>query len=186
MPEYMVRHCRLSDLGDIYALHQLITAQIDHDILAPKTRDYFARHIADEGLTIGAFVGGNLIAYSMLRFPGLGEDNLGRHAGIPEDELGLVAHNQETGVHPDYRGLGLQYDFVERRASIAKALGYKHHYSLISVKNRHGIGAANSQGRGVIKVIEIYGSPHYLIGTLPQGDIFPDEGEPILYGEDDQ
>ena len=57
---------------------------------------------------MGVLTGQGLIAYSIIRIPGNGEDNLGRDIGLPQEELGKVAHLQATVVHPLFRGNGLQ------------------------------------------------------------------------------
>jgi hypothetical protein len=60
------------------------------------------------GLAVGVRAVGQLVAFCTALFPGARADNLGRDLGLPEAELGAVAHLEAAVVHPDYRGNALQ------------------------------------------------------------------------------
>jgi ribosomal protein S18 acetylase RimI-like enzyme len=60
------------------------------------------------GLAVGVRAEGRLVAFCTALFPGLRPDNLGRDLGLPQAELGAVAHLEAAVVHPDYRGNALQ------------------------------------------------------------------------------
>lgn len=49
-----------------------------------------------------------LAAFSMVKFPGLSEDNLGFHLGFSEKQLLQCVHMDSCVVHPDFRGQHLQ------------------------------------------------------------------------------
>ena len=67
---------------------------------------YLREILRHERSVIGVTTEEGLIAFSMIRIPGLAHDNLGRDINLPEEELCKVAHLQAAAVHPAYRGNG--------------------------------------------------------------------------------
>ncbi|MDD4162936.1 MAG: hypothetical protein PHW87_10725 [Methanothrix sp.] len=94
-------------------------------------RDVFSR----DHSAIGVRVGEMLIAFSIIRIPGLAHDNLGRDINLPEEELGKVAHLQAAAVHPAYRGHGLQRKLTFAHLDVIEELGYEHACCTVSPKN---------------------------------------------------
>lgn len=88
--------------------------------------DFFAKCIEDRGCIVGARHGENLIGYAVLCIPGSGAENYGVELRFAQSELEHVGHLAGSGVHPDYRGNGLQSCLVGLRGSYALSAGYHH------------------------------------------------------------
>lgn len=88
--------------------------------------EFFAKCIEDRGCIVGAQHGENLIGYAVLCVPGSGEENYGLELGFAQSELEHVGHLAGSGVHPDYRGNGLQSCLVDLRGLYALSAGYHH------------------------------------------------------------
>ena len=91
-----------------------------------REHDFFAKCIEGRGCIVGAQHGENLIGYAVLCIPGSGEENYGVELGFAQSELEHVGHLAGSGVHPDYRGNGLQSCLVDLRGFYALSAGYHH------------------------------------------------------------
>ena len=76
-----------------------------------------------------------LVAYSIIRIPGLAEDNLGRDLNLTEEKQMKVAHLQATVVHPHFRGNGLQRKMARAHLEEIAEMGYEHVCCTVSPKN---------------------------------------------------
>jgi len=128
-------------LQDILELQKLIarnlsTPEVFHLQEIASFRDLFALDRA----VIGVLTEDGLIAYSIIRFPGDAEDNLGRDIGLSEREQRKVAHLQAVAVHPAYRGNGLQRRMATAHLRVIEDLGYEHVCCTVSPKNPFSLG----------------------------------------------
>ncbi|MCR2803518.1 GNAT family N-acetyltransferase [Paenibacillus soyae] len=96
---------------------------------------YFHEHVEEKGEIYGAFRQGDLVAYSVLAFPGRTDSNLGFESGVPDGELHRVAVLDSTVVHESARGLGLQRLFHELREQRARERQYLYLYSTVHPEN---------------------------------------------------
>lgn len=98
-----------SSLMDIMALQGVIIHNLaDREIFRTHSMDYFRDHFKVDNSVIGTFTEDGLIAYNVLYFPGMKEDNFGSDIGLTRDELSKVVHLATVAVHPAYRGNSLQ------------------------------------------------------------------------------
>jgi hypothetical protein len=183
-----IRRVDAHEVAALFALHErIVQALPDAQLYRHNHRAFFERHVAAEGLTLGVFVDGHLVAYALLRFPAGHEDNLGRDMGFEGDELARVAHLEECAVEARFRGRGLQFELTARRLDVAAALGYRHAAVTISPYNRPSLVNHFRHGLQVARMREKYGGyPRFVLhrplafgatsGQVPPGPAAPAAG----------
>ena len=88
---------------------QVVEALPDKAILQPLDEGELVFILKGNGLMIGVFVEGKLIAFRALLEPVIDGEHLGYDIGMQtEDELKKVLYQEISNVHPQYRGFGLQ------------------------------------------------------------------------------
>ncbi len=134
--ELMISRLRHTEVKDIRTLMIDVVSRLpSQDLFAMDDEEYIHEHIEEKGEIYGAYLDGNLAAYSVLAFPGMSESNLGRAFGVPEKELPRVAVLDSTVVHESVRGLGLQRCFHELRENRAREKDYLYLYSTVHPRN---------------------------------------------------
>ncbi len=123
-------------LLDLMRLQNVIASNLSSpEIFMLHDDRYFREVLRHEYSIIGMINDKELIAYSIIRFPGVSEDNLGRDINLREEELAKVAHLQAVAVHPDYRGNGLQRKLTCAHLCVIEEMGYEHVCCTVSPKN---------------------------------------------------
>jgi len=144
-----------SSLADIMALQGVIIHNLaDKEIFRTHSADYFRDHFRVDNSVIGTFTKDGLIAYNVLYFPGMKEDNFGSDIGLPVDELSNVVHLATVAVHPAYRGNSLQKKMEGVHLRMVQEMGYEHVCCMVSPKNRPSLQNILSNGL-VIKALKI-------------------------------
>jgi hypothetical protein len=104
-----IERLTIDDLTTIMQLQAKVKQTLDMDaFLSPLSKDEFTRILTGNGIMIGAFVDGKMIAFRAMMIPELDEAHLGHDAGLTKDELPDVIYSEISNVDPDYRGNGLQ------------------------------------------------------------------------------
>lgn len=125
-----------SSLPDLLRLQDVIAANLPcPEVFMLHDERYFPEIFRYERSAIGAMVGDELIAYSIIRIPGLAGDNLGRDLNLPQDELTGVCHLQAIAVHPAFRGNGLQRKLAAAHLHVIEEMSCKHVCCTVSPKN---------------------------------------------------
>ncbi|KGR76049.1 N-acetyltransferase [Ureibacillus sinduriensis] len=107
---YEVKVLDSNDLSKLLALQEIVyDALPNKDILQPLSEDEFLYILEGQGLLIGAFMAGELIAFRAVLEPELDAEHLGYAIGLVEDsDLQRVLYQEISTVHPEFRGHGLQ------------------------------------------------------------------------------
>lgn len=122
---FNVRNLTIDDLRDILLLQEQVVLQLeDKGVLQPLSEEEFQFILAGNGLMIGAFAAGELIAFRALLVPPLDEEHLGWDLGLAERELPMVIYQEISSVLPKYRGNGLQKTLAKL---IMEELGRQNH-----------------------------------------------------------
>lgn len=114
-----------SHIPQLMSLQQeVVEALPDKAILQPLDERELGFILKGNGLMIGVFVEGKLIAFRALLEPVIDEEHLGYDIGLQtEDELKKVLYQEISNVHPQYRGYGLQRtmaDIIMQQVDLAK------------------------------------------------------------------
>ena len=149
--------CSLSDLA---ALQSLVVSTLHEiEIFMPHDEEYLSRIFQTELSVLGVLAEEKLAVYSIIRYPGMGKDNLGRDLNLAEEDLKKLAHLQAIAVHPHFRGYGLQRKLAAAHLKVLERTGYEHICCTVSPKNpRYSTGKSILGDKRLI--------PHHLIAIL--------------------
>jgi ribosomal protein S18 acetylase RimI-like enzyme len=137
-------------LAELLELQSVIAANLPcPEIFMLHDNVYLQEILSHERSVIGVTKKKRLIAFSIIRIPGLAVDNLGRDINLPEKKLGKVAHLQAAAVHPAYRGHGLQRKLTFAHLDVIEELGYEHACCTVSPKNPVSLGNYLSCGLAI-------------------------------------
>lgn len=107
--QFYVKRLNVSHLKSIMQLQTTVYNQLeDPSVLQQLTTDEFQFILEGNGLMIGAFVDGQLIATRALLVPKIDSEHLGLAIGLKEEELDQVIYQEISFVHPSYQGNRLQ------------------------------------------------------------------------------
>ena len=147
MEHLAIRRLGQQEIGEIQELMEDVISRLpSQELFAMDDEDYFLDHIKEKGIIFGAFYRNKLVAYSVLAFPEMSENNLGGEFGVPEEELSRVAVLDSTVVHETARGLGLQKYFNDWRENMARERGSLYLYSTVHPENRPSIRNLEASG----------------------------------------
>jgi predicted GNAT family acetyltransferase len=133
---YEMKNLCEDSLRDLVGLQSLIAERLpEPEIFRLHDELDFNDIFQGEHSVIGVTTAIGLVAYSIIRIPGLAEDNLGRDLFLTKKEQMKVAHLQATVVHPHFRGNGLQKKMARAHLEVIAEMGYEHVCCTISPKN---------------------------------------------------
>lgn len=104
--------------------------------------------------------GDRVAAVFCVVYPGMQKFNLGYDLELSEEDLMRVVHMDTAAVHPDYRGLGLQYRMMlhAEQELMGKIL-----LCTIHPDNKYSLNNVLKQGYNIEKKTEKYGSIRYIL-----------------------
>lgn len=106
---YAMRRLGLDDLAAVFTVQQYVHGALEEpSLFYPGTRELLSECLSDRGLVVGTFVGGRLVGFRSIFYPGPSADNFGHDIGLHGDALDQVAYLDRTAVEPAYRGNRLQ------------------------------------------------------------------------------
>lgn len=89
--------------------YEVVEALPNKAILQPLDEGELSFILQGNGIMIGVFVEGKLIAFRALLEPAIDDEHLGYDIGLStEEELKKVLYQEISNVHPQFRGFGLQ------------------------------------------------------------------------------
>lgn len=108
--EITIRTCTNADLTPILTLQEeVIQTLTTTSFLQPLSKEEFLHVLSSNGMMIGAFFEGELIAFRALLIPDVNEANhLGEDARIPKEAWAQIIYSEVSNVSPRFRGNGLQ------------------------------------------------------------------------------
>ena len=147
MTEITIRRGREEDLPWICEADcRALSLMEDKSLFAVEGAEFTSRHISREGFILIAEAAGARAAYLMVRFPGSAPDNLGRDAGLAEEQLAQVAHMESVVVLPEFRGRGLQKRLLAAGEEAARQRGYRWAMATVSPHNPASLQSFLSRG----------------------------------------
>jgi hypothetical protein len=144
-----IKFLQADSLPNLMRLQSVIAANLPcPEIFMLHEEKYLLEILRLERSVIGVTNEDGLIAYSIIRIPGLARDNLGRDINLPKEELSKVAHLQASAVHPAYRGNALQRKLTIAHLRVIEEMGYEHICCTVSPINP--ISLANYLSCGLV------------------------------------
>jgi hypothetical protein len=109
----------------------------DKALYSPITVDMIRAVLGEKGLTLGLMVRGKMVGFICFYFPGDDMENLGRDAGLSDQELANVVHWERCLIDPEFRGNNMQFRLGELLVSAAKDLDRKYRYMCATVSPKN-------------------------------------------------
>jgi ribosomal protein S18 acetylase RimI-like enzyme len=151
-----------SDLPALISLHHRVLEQLPPGVLNAETDAFFAEHVAESGRLLGLETAeGEMMAYAVLGLPAASSRyNFGRDIGLPESELGAIAHLDGVAVAPEWRGHGLQRVLARRRTAIAAEAGRRHIISTVAPNNLPSLHNLLAEGFAIVATRPMFAAGH--------------------------
>lgn len=138
---FEIKFLDASYLDELLELQNIIAANLPcPELFILHDEEYFREVLHLKHSAIGVMIGETLIAFSIIRIPGISAENLGRDISLPEEELTRLAHLQAAAVHPAYRGHGLQRKLTLAHLDVIEEMGFEHACCTVSPKNPVSLG----------------------------------------------
>lgn len=143
-----IRDVWFDELSDVLALQKEIHEEMDDkELLVDETRNEFIESLHLD-YVLGAYDDKKLVAVCVIIDNRNSTRNLGQKNGAP---FGEAYTFDIVFVKKEYRGLGLQKEFIEIAKKQAKIDGAKSIWTTVSAKNKHSYENMISQGFAVYK-----------------------------------
>ncbi len=159
--QFLIEKAVLEDYLIVADVIQSVWQQIQQKDWFVADDSEYTCHMLIEGNGIGykAFEkdSGALAGVFLAALPGNGEENLGRDIGLPEMELGKVAHMETIAILPEYRGNGLQHSLMKTAEEELRKQGYRYLMCTVHPENRYSKNNIINQGYQVVLTKEKYG-----------------------------
>lgn len=102
-------------------------------LYAPIPDEMIRAVLGDKGLTLGLIIRDKLYGFVCFYFPGDDAENLGKDAGLPDQELEHVVHWERCLIAPEFRGNNLQFRLGELLVQATTALNKNYRYMCATV-----------------------------------------------------
>lgn len=136
---FVARGLGPSALAEVRHIHHEVLRLVPKPgIVRVDTDAFFAYHLSGEGLTLGVFADGRLIAYAILGLPETPTypyDHFGPDLGLPTADRFQLAQLIGVGVLPEWRGNQLHRQLSEWRLELARMAGKRHAAAVASPQN---------------------------------------------------
>lgn len=124
--------------------------------------DFFRSCLEESGFTIAArpVIGTEpevLAGFFSVHFPGLGDHNMGRYLGMPDDGLLKVVHMDTAVVAPAYRGHHLQARMLDAAEEHLSHLPYRYLMATVHPDNHYSLQNMQSRGYRIVDTRNMYG-----------------------------
>lgn len=167
--EYEHFRAHNAHVSAVHALMRRVVAGMENpELFVADDREYLARHIEDEGMTILSMRGDTVCAFLVIDFPGDREKNLGNDLGWPLEQRRASVHMDSVCVSPEHRGRGLQKALLRKGEDLAAELGYTSFLATVHPENAASLKSFLALGYVVGTTKEKYGGlpRHVLFKTV--------------------
>lgn len=119
---------------------------------------FLEQHIKEEGYILKAVEEGKIVAFLLVRYPMLSEDNLGQYLpNMTKETLQTVAHMESVAVLPKFRGYKLQKQLLEMAEKIEKDRNTKYLMATVHPENIYSGRNFEEQGYSCLLETKKYG-----------------------------
>ena len=154
--EMELRRCTAEEAAAVFALQNEVRAAMpDPSLFVPDTLENIASYIRND-LCIGAWQGGRLGGYLIVRFCGCSGHSYAAFMDIPQSEWEHWANADSAIVHADYRGNGLQRLMLEAALPLFPEK-ITHIGATISPENQYSLHNALAAGFAIVTRRKMYG-----------------------------
>ena len=185
--DFEIRKCGKEDIDTIVGLIQTVYEQMEQKEWFAADNSEYTRKMLAEGrgtawmavekksgqpagvfMTAIPFPPGEMISEQEGNAQEDYEENLGRDIGLPESELGKVAHMDSAAVLPSFRGFHLQRRLMKTAEEELQREGFRYLCCTVHPDNKSSLQSVLSQGYRIAKTCEKYGGfpRHILVREL--------------------
>ena len=172
--KYEVRRLSLDNITEIMNLQNNVYQKlIDKSKLERLSEDEFTFILSENGLMIGVYVEGKLIAVRALLDPTDDPYHLGLAIGLEEKDLDKVIYQEISFVHPDYQGNSLQKimgDLIMKELS-KKEHPYMYVCATVAPDNIPSLKDKFAQQMEIKTLVKIYGEKQRYVFAKELRDI---------------
>ncbi len=165
---FIVRTLHRADLEQLLTLQRNVLLDLQNvDLFVPLSTLEFECMLQDQGMVIGCYLEGELIAFHSFFYPKESADNLGIDLDFDHKQLLQVAHLEATCVHPRHRGLGLQTKLTTILLNEMKTRGeYRYILQTVAPDNIASIKSTFKSGLSLVRYKHKYGGKKRFIFAL--------------------
>ena len=159
------------DVAALAEIMELVALGMEHrEWFVQDDGAYIAEHIGDtpisdtdKGFILKAVTKDRqgreqLAGFFMVDFPGLMEKNLGHYIGLGQEDLLRVAHMDSVAILAEYRGYGLQLQFIRKAEEILQAeTEYRILMATVHPDNIYSLRNVKQLGYEVAAEADMYG-----------------------------
>jgi len=161
---YVTRFLDKVDIFKMLELQDTIAQNLPRpEIFRLDPPEYVLGHFDGDHNVIGVFAAEKLVAYHVISFPGLHQDNFGRDIHLTAKQLRKVAHFETTAVHPEHRSQKLAKKMAELHIHILDYSGYDHVLCTVSPINFMSLNNVFRQGFLIKGLKEKYYGMRYIM-----------------------
>lgn len=178
---FEIRFLKPSDVPKILALQDTVAKNLSRpEIYRIDPIEYIYGHFSGNQNVIGVLVGEELVAYHVVSFPGLRQDNFGWDIHFSKRQLLKTAHFETTAVHPEFRSKHLARKMADIHIEILKHFGFEHVLCTVSPLNYQSLCNVFRQGFFIKGIKEKYYGLRYIMHKKLMPSIVK-ENHNILY-----
>lgn len=154
--DFLIRRCTEADLSDIMELQQKVYEDIGNpDLYAIVPEENIHESILKD-YCFGTYVNDRLIAFTMMIANRISYRNYGTYIGYPEERQARCVSMEISLVDDEFRGYGLQKQFVTLREEEALRAGAAEALVTIAPGNDYSLANLINSGYEIIETRPLY------------------------------
>ncbi len=151
-------------------MYEAYEALDDKRMFFADSKEFISETIDGLGFGLIAEKGKDVVAYMVVRYPGLCEDNLGRYLSFDEEMLMKTALLDSVVVKAEFRGHGLQKLLIEEAEKRIREAGFVHFMAKTHPDNRASLKSFISRGYQPMIMVREHGSVRTILYKSKYGD----------------
>lgn len=154
---FLFQACVPEDVPDILALQDAVYEGLPDKNTFVRLTEEEVRESIEKDACLSVFCGDILAAYTLVVANRVSPQNLGSYLGYSEEEMKECVTYDTTFVHPDFRGYGLQKQFIAWKDEEGRRMGAKWALCTVSPDNPNSLNNTLRAGFEIVEEKEMYG-----------------------------
>ena len=146
-----------ADVPAILALQDAVYHGLEDKNIFVRLTEEELRESIEKDSCLCAYCGEELAAFSLVVANRGSPQNLGSYLGYSEEEMRECVTYDTTFVHPDFRGYGLQKQFIRWKDEEGRKMGAKWALCTVSPDNPNSLNNTLRAGFEIVEEKQLYG-----------------------------